>query len=118
MQTMMSNVMKVGRISPQYMIYAYQKYTENSFGYNEWRYLGGVTDAKQALEEAQKAFETEQFQKIEVKEKKFDLKKKRYFVSTFRIFESKAKANNWIKLSAIILLVAVFCFVLLEIYRG
>jgi|GEM_PF-2373534 len=100
MQITNYNAMKSNNFLPtpatRYTIYAYHQYCEDSLGYNKWQCLGNGDNALEILQEAQRLFSSAKFQKIEVKRKTFDLKKKRHLVSTWRVFDNKPKKNIFI----------------------
>lgn len=73
-----------------------------------------MDDADQALEAAQKLFYSAQFQKIEVKKKFFNNKKRRHYALTLRTFENKSKINFWIFGVLVVLTIAPVVFILLE----
>lgn len=99
----------------EYSIYAYDKYCENTIGYNKWQCVGNLQDANQALQRAAQLFQTNKFQKIEVKKKFFDPKKKRQLVSTFRVFDGQNhKISAVIPLSLLALCLAPIVLFLLE----
>ena len=105
---------RANMVSAEYSIYAYIKYCKNTIDHNKWRCVGQMDDADQALEAAQKLFYSAQFQKIEVKKKFFNSKKKRHYVATLRTFESKSKINFWIFGVLVVLTIAPVVFILLE----
>lgn len=107
---------KPNRISAEYTIYAYNKYCENLIGHNKWQCLLTGKDPSQVLEEAERLFDSEEFQKIEVKKKIFDQKKKRHFVSTFQVFDHQPKKNLLVLAGMTIITLSFTSLVFLEIF--
>lgn len=97
---------KTGRIPPEYTVYAYDKYRPDMIGYNKWQYLLSSKNPSEVLEKAEKLFESDKFQKIEIKKKFFDKKMGRYVVSTFRVFDRKSNKTKFYITVAIFIIAA------------
>ena len=103
----------------EYTIYAYNKYCEHTIGHNKWQYLSSSDNVDVALEQAKKLYESQEFEKIEVKKKAFDKKKQQNMVSTYRVFDHKnAQAlnlkNKYIALSVLLMGLFTLGVVLIE----
>ena len=83
---------KLENVPTQYTVYAYDKYSD-ILGYNKWQCLLNSDNKKRALAEAERLFDTDKFQKIEVKKKVFNPKQKRYCASTYRVLDTRPKRN-------------------------
>ena len=70
---------------PQYSIYAYNQYSEGEIGKNKWIKLQSDTNKTLIFDEAKKLYESEKFDKIEVKQKLFDRRKQRNQMKTVHI---------------------------------
>ncbi len=106
---------KPNRIPAEYTIYAYNKYCENLIGHNKWQCISTGENPSKVLEEAERLFDSEQFQKIEVKKKTFNQKKKRHFVSTFHVFDHQPKRNFLLLVGMIIIALSFTSLIFLEI---
>lgn len=87
----------------EYRIYAYHNYDSAQIGQNHWSLLNSGGNQEEILQKAEKLYQTQQYQKIEVQKKAFSDKKGKYVVSTYRTFSEKKK-NNYFMLLAITLL--------------
>lgn len=105
---------KKPKIPPEYSVYAYDKYCDNAIGYNKWKCILSDTNANFVYQTAENLFETQQFQKIEIKKKTFHEKKKRYLVSTSHIFKKRANAGKIIFVISFIVALSCFALLMLE----
>ena len=112
MQVSAHSQIKLDHVPTQYTIYAYDKYCGDVIGYNKWQCLLNSEDKKKVLAEAERLFQTDKFQKIEVKEKVFNPKEKKHRVSTCHVLDNQPKRNalligafSLLTFSAVILLV-------------
>lgn len=112
MQTHQINNIRPVQIPAEYKIYAYNKYSKDMIGYNKWQCLSSGQDASQVLLEAERLFDSNEFQKIEVMKKFFDDKENKPTVATFRVYETKSKKTflfgNQMMLATIFLIAALF----------
>ena len=75
--------------TPQYRIYAYNTYNKGALGRNKWVLLQSDLDKELILKAAKKLKASKRFEKIEVKEKLFNAKKKRHQIKTIKSFKSR-----------------------------
>lgn len=80
----------------EYIIYAYQDFEKNRIGHNKWEVLSVVPEQGQAIETAERLYQSRDYKKIEIKKKSFDEKTKRYVASTFKTIEKKSYKALWL----------------------
>ncbi len=106
---------KPHNIPAEYTIYAYDKYRENMIGHNKWQCISTGQDPSKVLEQAEQLFDSEQFQKIEVKKKFFDKKKKRHFVSTFHVLDHRPQKDFLLLVGLTVIIFSFVSLLFLEI---
>ena len=94
----------------EFIIYAYQDFEAGRIGHNKWRVLSVLPEQEQALKTAHDFYETQDYEKIEIKKKFFDHKSKRYIASTLKTLEKKKIGPLWMAgfLTGITLLPALY----------
>ncbi len=78
----------------EYSIYTYDMPSPGQKGESKWQKHSTVDDMIKAMVQAQGLYDSEKFQKIEVKKKFFDQKKNRVVVMTLKVFERSPKKDN------------------------
>ena len=87
----------------EYTIYAYNNFESEKVGCNRWQRLSSVQAEEEALSKAQRLFESQLYQKIEIKKKSYDEKKGRYIAKTHKVYEVSPR-NNALVFTSILLL--------------
>ena len=118
-QNPMVNGLMASNKGTEYTIYAYNKYCEHTIGHNKWQTLSSSDDAEFVIAQAQKFYESQKFEKIEVKKKIFDEKKQQNMVSIYKVFDNNTRTmmglkQNYISLSLLLLTIFVLSVVLIE----
>lgn len=83
----------------EYLIYVFSNYKANLFGVNKWRFIGKNSDAQKSLAQARKLYESQKFDRIEIKRKSFDSRQNKYKLSTFEVL-TKSKRKIFPKIFA------------------
>lgn len=78
----------------EYTIYTYDMPSPGQKGDSKWQKHSTIDDMIKAMVEAQKLYDTEKFQKIEVKKKFFDQKKNRVVDMTLKVYERERKKDH------------------------
>ena len=91
-----------GHTQKTYMLYAYQSYDPARFGYNKWECLTHYQTREEALQRGDAIFNTNLYQKIEIKEKMYDPRRRRHVLTTYHswkrdLLSSDNKAYKWKK---------------------
>jgi len=90
----------------EYTIYTFDLPKGKQKGQSQWKKQATIEDMDKALAEAQKLYESEKYQKIEVKKKFFDVKKNRNVDMTLKVYELKPKKDMT---GVFVMLFAVLC---------
>jgi len=78
----------------EYAIYTYDHFDEKSFGVNKWQKYKTLANLKRAMNEARVLYRSNQYQKVEVKEKYIDSRLERPVSKTLRVFDMKSKKQK------------------------
>lgn len=87
----------------EYIIYAYNHFEPEKLGQNRWQRISTLSKSEQAVIKAEKLYESELYQKVEIKKKKFDEKKGCYISSTLRVYQQKP-ALDAMKIASFVLI--------------
>ena len=90
----------------EYSIYTFDMPKPKQKGQTKWQKHATLDDMIKAMAQAQSLYESEKFQKIEVKKKFFDQKKNRTVDMTLKVFECTPKKDHS---TAIAIGFALFC---------
>jgi len=80
----------------EYIIYGYQDFIRGRIGHNRWEVVSVVPEQADAIQTAERIYASNDYKKIEIKKKSFDVKSKRYISRTFKIFEKKSYKLLWL----------------------
>lgn len=84
----------------EYTIYTFDMPSAKQKGDNSWKKHATLEDMTKAMIEAESLYQSQKFQKIEVKKKFFDQKKNRVIDMTLKVFESSPKKDRTILIAA------------------
>ena len=87
----------------EYTIYAYNNFESEKLGCNRWQRLSSVQVEAEALIHAERLFQSQLYQKIEIQKKSFDEKKGRYVAKTHKVYELSPR-NNLLTFMSVLLL--------------
>lgn len=73
----------------EYAIYTYKHYDDDKFGFNKWQRYKTVQGLNRAMREAKVLHRSQQFEKIEIKQKYFDKDANRSFSKTLKVFQKQ-----------------------------
>ncbi len=76
-----------GAHAPEYSIYIYHHPSNHLEGWNDWEKRSVTQDLKEAMQEAESLFASQEFEKVEIKEKRFDARKDHLVDRTLKIYE-------------------------------
>ncbi len=94
------------KTADEYLIYAFANYKANLFGVNKWRFVSTETSADESLKQANQLYQSQKYERIEVKKKSFDPKKNRYRLSTYEVLGKNNRRKFYKILTVTFLLLA------------
>lgn len=75
--------------STEYVIYAYDSFEDEKLGTNHWQRIASSKNCEEIVSRAEELFSSAQYQKIEIKQKTFNIRKGKHVASTYKIYEQK-----------------------------
>jgi hypothetical protein len=87
----------------EYTIYAYNFFENEKMGCNKWQRLSSVNKENEARMQAERLFQSQLYQKIEIKKKSFDSRSGRYVAKTHKVYEISTKRNLMTLMSILLL---------------
>jgi hypothetical protein len=96
------------KTADEYLIYAFSNYKANLFGVNKWRFVAKDTNAENTIKQARQLYQSKKYERVEVKKKSFDSRKKQYRLSTYEILGKNRKISVY-KILATALLIFALC---------
>lgn len=75
------------RLQPEYSIYIYHHPDNYVEGWNDWEKRSVTYDLKAALIEAETLYASNEFQRVEIKEKIYDERRQRPVDHTYKVFD-------------------------------
>ena len=76
-----------GTSAPEYSVYIYHHPSNHLEGWNDWEKRSVTKDLQAAMDEARALYESQKFEKVEIKEKRFDVRKDRSVDKTFKTYQ-------------------------------
>ncbi len=99
----------------RYSIYVYDKFVDGKMGANKWIMLQSDNDKVRILKEAKKLYDTQRYQKIEIKEKSFDSKKQRNKIQTVQVFGKTHNHNKMRFITGFLIVISAAALVIVSI---
>jgi hypothetical protein len=103
LQTAPSSMQSQIQYQAQYIVYAYDVADDKNSDTNRWTKLMTSEDEKKIMMQAQDLFQSQKYQKIEIKKTYFDKKKGHHRAATFHVLEVAPQHNVFMIASTMLL---------------